>query len=182
MPASTGSMQPAQQLRFGSVCSGDAQRGIAASIEWHLRRNCSLSPAQLLAVYASLCVISLGTATYFWLHGATLVMPFAWAELLLLAIALAVYARHAVDGERITLQPGRLTVELLDGSRVERVEFVPQRVRVAVTQDAAALIELSEAGRTIAVGRHVRPELRAVLAEEFRSALRGAEGTTGSAA
>ena len=142
------------------------------SVEWLLKRNCSLSPKQLLAVYASLCVISLGIATYCWWNGATLVMPFAWVELLVVGAALLFYARHATDRERIALQPGRLTVEHLSGGHVERAEFLPERVRIEPRDDDRSLIELSGQGRMIAVGRYVRPELRRALAEEFRVALR----------
>jgi uncharacterized membrane protein len=141
-------------------------------IEWVLKRNCSLSPRQMLLVYASLCVISLGIATYFWFLGATLIMPFAWFELLVVGVALAFYARHAADVERIALRPGRLTVEHQNGGRVERAEFVPDWVRVEPRHDDRSLVELSGRGQAISVGRYVRPELRRALAEEFRAALR----------
>jgi uncharacterized membrane protein len=152
--------------------NSEPRENATVSIEWLLKRNCSLSPRQLLAVYASLCVISLGIATYFWSNGATLVMPFAWVELLAVGAALLFYARHAADRECIALQPGRLTVEHLSGGHVERAEFLPDRVRVEPRDDDRSLIELSGQGRMIAVGRYVRPELRRALAEEFRVALR----------
>lgn len=164
---------PPAHLKFGRVHVGDGCRDDAAvSVEWVLKRNCSMSPSQLFAVYASLCLISLGIATYFWVAGATLVMPFAWAELVLVGAALLFYARHAADRERIALQPGRLTVEHLNGGRVERAEFVPDWVRVEPQGDDRSLIELSGQGQVIAVGRYVRPELRWALAQEFRTALR----------
>ena len=154
-------------VRFGQVRARALPRGEAlVSVEWTLKRNCSLAPAQLLAVYASLCVISLGIATYCWAHGATLVMPFAGIELLLL------YARHAADREQITLRAGCLTVEHMNGGRVEHAEFLPDWVRVEPRSDDRSLIELSGQGRRIAVGRYVRPELRRALAEEFRNTLR----------
>ncbi|MBA2724027.1 MAG: DUF2244 domain-containing protein [Methylibium sp.] len=160
-------------LTFGQVHASDGRRDNAAiSVEWVLKRNCSLSPSQLLAVYASLCVISLGIATYFWVQGATLVMPFAWAEVLVFGVTLLFYARHAADRERIALQSGRLTVEHQNGGRVERAEFVSDWVRVEPQGNDRSLIELSGQGRVIAVGRYVRPELRRALAEEFRTALR----------
>ncbi|MBA3589366.1 DUF2244 domain-containing protein [Methylibium sp.] len=160
-------------LIFGQVHASDGRRDNAAiSVEWVLKRNCSLSPSQLLAVYASLCVISLGIATYFWVQGATLVMPFAWAEVLVFGVTLLLYARHAADRERIALQSGRLTVEHQNGGRVERAEFVSDWVRVEPQGNDRSLIELSGQGRVIAVGRYVRPELRRALAEEFRTALR----------
>lgn len=175
LPAPSGSTR----LRFGRVqaasdtpARGSDESKTGSSIEWLLKRNCSLRPQQLLAVYASLCVISLGIASYFWVNGATLVMPFAWAELLIVGAALVVYARHAADRELITLQSGRLVVEHLHGGRIERAEFQPDWVRVEPQLDDRSLIELSGQGHVIAVGRYVRPELRPALADEFRATFR----------
>ncbi len=150
-----------------------------SAAQWTLRRNCSLSPAQMLCVYASLCVISLGIATYFWLIGATLVMPFAWAEVLAFGAALLAYARHAGDFELITLERERLTVEHVCGSRVERCELVAPSVQVGQGRKTGALIGLSARGREVQVGRYVRPERRAALAEEFRFALRRSTAPSG---
>ena len=99
-------------------------------------------------------------------------MPFAWAELAALAVALLVYARHAADSESIRLQPGRLTVEHACGRHVNRVEFAPAWVRVEPEHGDRSLIELSGQGQRISVGRFVRPELRRQLADELRWALR----------
>ena len=75
-------------------------RARTSSLQWFLKRNCSVSPAQLAWVYASLCVVSLGIGVVFWFQGATLVMPFAWVELLVVGASFWVYARHATDGEK----------------------------------------------------------------------------------
>ena len=81
------------------------------AMQWLLKRNCSLAPRQLLWFYVVLSGLSLGIAVGFWLHGATLVMPFAGLEVLAIGVALLVYARHASDCESIRLQGGSLTVE-----------------------------------------------------------------------
>jgi uncharacterized membrane protein len=155
--------RPADGWRFGVPAAG--------GVEWTLKRNCSITPAQLLAAYGGLCVLSLGVAGFFWLQGARLVMPFAGCELLAVAAAMLAFARHAGDHERIALGDGRLLVETADGGRVERIEFAQDAVRVE-TGDGGSLIELSGRGERIAVGRHVRPELRPWLAAELRDALR----------
>jgi uncharacterized membrane protein len=141
-------------------------------VQWFLKRNCSLAPRQLLAFYASLCMLSLAIAGLFWIRGATLVMPFAGIELLAIGGALLVYARHAADSELIRLRSGRLTVRRVNGPRVEQVEFEPAWVRVEPESSDRSLIELSGQGRRISVGRFVRPELRRQLADELRWALR----------
>ena len=144
------------------------------NIHWFLQRNCSVSPVQLAWLYVSLCVLSLGIGTVFWWHGATLVLPFAWIELVAVGAAFVVYARHAADGERISLQGRQLVVELENAGRLERAEFDREWVRVEPSAADRSLIEVSGRGRSVNVGRFVRPELRPALAREIRKALRDA--------
>jgi uncharacterized membrane protein len=159
-------------FRFGQASSG---AGGEWSVEWKLKRNCSLAPRQLFGLYAVLCALSLAIASFFWWVGARMVMPFAWLELLGVGVALLAYARHAADGEAIALRDDRLTVEHASGNRRERVEFQPWWVRVEPETGDGSLVELSGQGRRIAVGRYVRPELRRQLADELRMALRHSE-------
>lgn len=142
------------------------------NIQWFLRRNCSVTPAQLARVYLSMCMVSLVISGFFWIQGATLVLPFAFFEMLMLGGAFFVYARHATDGERIVLQDGRLLVELECGGKLERSEFLGNWVRVEPGAYDKSLIELTGQGKTVRVGRFVRPELRPALAREIRLALR----------
>jgi uncharacterized membrane protein len=144
------------------------------AIQWQLRRNCSVTPAQLGWLYLSLCVVSLGIGVFFWVQGATLVLAFAGLEITLVGFAFLAYARHATDGEWISLQGTRLVVEKESAGRRERAEFSRQWVRVEPKSGDHSLIELSGQGRSIEVGRFVRPELRQVLAREIRRALRSA--------
>lgn len=144
------------------------------NLHWFLQRNCSVTPAQLAWVYASLCVVSVGIAGFFWSQGARLVAPFAGIELLAVGAAFLVYARHATDGERISLQGARLVVERETAGRLERSEFRREWVRVEPKVGDRSLIQVSAQGRSVDVGRFVRPELRPALASEIRMALRTA--------
>ena len=125
-------------------------------------------------MYLSLCAVSLSIGTVFWFQGAKLVLPFAWIELVAVGIAFAAYARHATDGETIRLAGSQLVVELENGGKLERAEFRREWVRVEPGAADNSLIELSAHGRSVRVGRYVRPELRSVLASEIRMALRSA--------
>jgi len=166
--ASRGLGSPAPAPRFAS--GTDAADG---SVRWQMKRNCSLAPRQLLAVYLSLCAVGLGIGALFWFHGAPYILPFAGAELLAVGVAIVVYARHAADQERLVLLPGRLSVACTLGRRTEEVDFAaPAWVRVEPAHRDGSLIELSGEGRRIVVGRFVRPELRPALADELRAALR----------
>jgi uncharacterized membrane protein len=143
-------------------------------IHWFLNRNCSVTPTQLGWLYASLCLVSLGIAALFWLKGAVLILPFAGLELAAVGAAFLAYARHAADGERISLEGRQLVVELERAGHLERAEFDRDWVRVEPSVDDRSLIELSGQGRRVSVGRFVRPELRLELAREIRRALREA--------
>jgi uncharacterized membrane protein len=116
----------------------------------------------------------LGIGLFFWFQGATLVLTFAGLELALVGVAFLAYARHATDGEWISLQGPHLVVELETAGRRERAEFARQWVRVEPKSGDHSLIELSGQGRSVEVGRFVRPEHRQALAREIRRALRSA--------
>lgn len=151
--------------RFASV-SGQG-------LQWLLRRNCSVTPAQLVWMYAGLCAVSLSIGLWFWQMGAPLVLGFAGIEIVAVGAALWVYARHALDGERIVLQGQSLVVEKAVGGRLERTELDIRSLTVEPCYGEHSLIALSARGRVINVGRFVRPELRPALARELRTALRG---------
>lgn len=152
------------------------------SIEWILKRNCSMAPQQLFGLFGGLCVLSMAIACFFWVQGAKLVMPFAWLELVAVGVALLVYTRHAADQERIALSSGSLMIQHTSGSITETVQFLPDWVTVEPVMGDESLIELSGQGQRIEVGRFVRPELRKQLASELRQAVRVARGRQHGAA
>ena len=137
-----------------------------------LRRNVSITPRQLLAAYGVLCALSVLVAVGFWWQGVVLVSVFTGLELLAVGFALLVVARHAGDRETIVLSGSELSVEQHVGPGVVRTAFRAEWVRVEPVADDGSLVELSGEGRSIRVGRHVRPELRVTLAQELRRALR----------
>jgi uncharacterized membrane protein len=154
--------------RFGRELKGPAPRGF----QWILPRNCSITPRQILKVYLSLCAVSLVIAWGFWLAGAPVVLVFAGLELVVVGMALALYARHAADRETITLSGRELAVEHRFGSNVEAARFRAEWVRVEPSAGDGSLVEVSGEGRSAQVGRYLRPEWRAQLAREIRVALR----------
>jgi uncharacterized membrane protein len=154
--------------RWGRMIESDG----APCVEWLLRRNCSMAPRQVFGFYLSLCAVSLAIALGFTWHGATPVLAFAGAELVLVGVALLVYARHAADQERIALLRGRLHVTTRRGTQTEAIDFRAAWVRVEPTAGDGSLVELSGDGQRIHVGRYVRAEWRQQLAQELRAALR----------
>ena len=171
---------PTSAFRFARVTpSGDDHGGGFSSVQWLLKRNCSTTPSQLGWLFASLCVVSLGIATFFWIQGARLIMPFAWLELTAVGFSFIVYARHARDGEKIVLEGTQLVVELETAGRTRRAEFNREWVRIEPKSRDGSLIEVSCQGRSVQVGRHLRPELRPALAREIRFALRACDSGAG---
>jgi uncharacterized membrane protein len=158
----------ARELPIGSGAGG------ASAWQWLLRRNCSVTPRQVLAVYFSLCVVSLSIGALFYAQGAPVVLAFAGLELLLVGLALWVFARHARDHDTLTLVGRTLQVEQRTGPHVERTEFSADWLSVEPAAGQGSLVELSGQGRRVRVGRFLRPELRAAFARELRSMLRRA--------
>jgi uncharacterized membrane protein len=163
VPASVGAW------RFGRALHAPGQAG---GVQWVLRRNCSLTPAQLGGFYLSMCAVSLIIATGFALNGAPVVLWFAGIELVLLAVALLVYARHAADADTVTLTGQMLTVEQSCGNACTTTQFRTAWLSVEPLHGDGSLIELAGQGQTVHIGRFLRPEARAEFSRELRAALR----------
>ena len=140
-------------------------------MSWELRRNVAVTPRQLATCFALLAGVSLGIGLVFWWQGAVYVLPFACVELLALAAAFLVYARHALDGERIWVQGGVLVVESRRAAATVRREFQRAWVRVESSGPSSTLIEICGQGQRVQVGRFVRSDLRRSLAKELQRAV-----------
>ena len=136
---------------------------------WRLKRHSAFTPAQLGWLYLSLCLACLGVAAYLWSQNASAVMACA---LLAVGAACVVYLRHCGDVEKIVLQGGQLVIELESAGRTQRAAFNREWVRIEPGGSDGSLIEVSGQGRSVRVGRHMRRELRPLLAREIRFALR----------
>jgi uncharacterized membrane protein len=141
-------------------------------LQWLLRRHGSITPQQLGGVFLSLCALSFLVAGYFLWYGAPYVAAFAGVELVAVGVAMLIYARHAGDRETITLVGRTLLVEQCVGNRVERADLAADWLAVEPAAGQGSLVQLSGRGRTVQVGRLLRPELRGAFAQELRQALR----------
>lgn len=154
--------------RFGVAEQGDS----GSVLRWRMRRNCSITPAQMMSVYLSLCGVSLAVAAMFFVNGAPYVLGFTSVELLAVGAALLVYARHATDREWLTLSGRRLEVEQVDGGQASRAAFRAEWLTVEPSGGQGSLIELAGQGQMVRVGRFLRPEQRSAFAQELRQAVR----------
>lgn len=155
-------------FQFATLSANPAKRE-GAVVLWRLKRHGSITPVQLVWLYLSLCLACLGMAGFLASPPATAVMTFA---LLALGTGFVAYSRHAGDAEKIVLQGGQLVIELETAGRTRRAAFNRNSVRVEPGHEDSSLIQVSGQGQRVQVGRHVRPELRLLLAREIRFALR----------
>ena len=130
-----------------------------------------MTPRQLAACFALIAFVSLTIGAFCWFQGAVLVLPFASLELLAVGIAFVVYARHALDGERIWLEGSVLVVESENAGEMVRREFQRAWVRIEQVAHGNAMIEICCHGQRVPVGRFIRNELRQRVAAELRLAL-----------
>jgi len=142
--------------------------------EWKLARNCSLSPRQVARAYAVLCCASGAIAVAFLLRGVWIILAFSCCELALVGLALLVYARHALDHERIALSAHCLLVECVQAGRHQQTCLDPLRTRVLENHGGGrhALLRLEAGGVQVEVGRFVTETRRRQVAAELRAALR----------
>lgn len=164
----------------GDGAARDACASGPAAFEFVLRRNCSLSPRGLIAVFSSLVVLSFAFGAGFAALGAWMILPFAGVELLALAAAFVVYAAHAVDGERVRVAGDVLTVEVTQGSRSWAHTFPTPSVRLVWEAEAAPgrrgwagqrRLYLVSRGHALEVARHLGAQRRAGFELEVRAAL-----------
>jgi uncharacterized membrane protein len=134
-----------------------------------LKRNCSISPVRLAGVFAALAAVVLAIGVAFALAGAWLVLPFAGLEAVALGVAYLAYARRAADYERIELQAGRLTVEVVEAQSLSRYEIEARRARVCLEKDE---VVLRGAGKELQLGRHLDAQRRAEFAAQLQRRLR----------
>lgn len=141
---------------------------------WELRRNCALTPRQLVLALCALCLPCLLIGLAFWLLGVPWVAPFAGLEALAVAAALVAYARHARDGESIAVEGDQLVWQRKHGQSVENGRADVRGLRLVQGREQGAAVELWCRGQRLEFGRYAAPTVRDRFAEEFTQALRQA--------
>jgi uncharacterized membrane protein len=146
--------------------------------ECTLQRNCSMTPRQVARAYGVLCTLSLAVALAFFLHGIWIVLAFSLLELGCVGLALLLYARHALDRERISLSSDCLLVECVQAEVRSQARLDPLWTRVLTGFEPSPgrprrhLITLESRGVRVEVGRFVNEAQRRQVARELRLALR----------
>ncbi len=141
------------------------------SRSWVLKRNCVMTPRQLLGAFGVLGAGSVAVSIPWALTGAWLVIPFMLIELTALAVAFLVYSRHVNDGERITLDEMKVRVDVTQGAKTETRELPRQWLRCGLEEGQRGLVRLRSPQAELLVGRFASPVGRERFYREFRSAL-----------
>jgi uncharacterized membrane protein len=139
--------------------------------EWLVRRNCSLTPRQTLAVWAALLALSLAVGLFFAVQGAWYVLAFSVLEMAAVTAAFVVYSRHATDSDRIVHENGMLFVEKMRGGRSSTIRLDTCWLRIVPPARRRDPIRLIARGITVEIGTWLPEEPRRALARELRKEL-----------
>jgi uncharacterized membrane protein len=142
-----------------------------AEREWTLKRNCSISPKQLMQAYSALCTASLAIAVFMTLRGAWYVLGFAVVELAAVGFAFLYYARHATDQEHIVLTDDWLLVELIQAGKARQYKLLRRWIKLVPQSAPQRLIGLESCGVQVKVGRFLSERKRQQLLLELRQEL-----------
>ena len=144
---------------------------MASEQEWILKRNCSITPRQMLLAYAALCSVSFAVGCFFTWHGAWYVMCFALLEMAAVGAAFLLFARHATDRERVALGEDCLLIEVIEAEQARQFRLDPRRARIESPAAYHRLIAIEQHGTRVEVGRFLTALKRQQFARELRSAL-----------
>lgn len=139
--------------------------------DWVIRRNCSITPRQLVLVYSALSTTCLLVASFFALRGAWYILGFAVLEIFAVGVAFFLFARHATDREHITLTDDCLLVELVQREEIRQYRLDPRTTRVEPPVVPGELIGLQSNGVKVEVGQFLTERNRREFVRELRNAL-----------
>jgi uncharacterized membrane protein len=139
---------------------------------WLFKKNCSFTPKQVFLFYIAQSTFSLLVAGGFLIQGIWQILPFTILELLVLAIALLIYARHALDYESITVNPNELIIETSYAGKFQSIHWNPDWVQLGRILTKNKLIELSYQGKKLEIGQFLHVSLREDFLHDLQQSLR----------
>ncbi len=140
--------------------AGDATR---PSLEIELVPNCSLTPRQALAFFASLCIVSFAIAGYFVAQGLWPVLPFAGLEMAVLGWALSASLKRRRYTQTITLTQDEVEVVTRDERGARSAAFPRHWARVRLVRARGwhpSRLVIESHGRSCEVGGLLTEEER----------------------
>jgi uncharacterized membrane protein len=136
-----------------------------------LAPHCSLTARGAALFFGLVCLVTVGIAAVFTVLGFWPVLPFAGAEMLLLAWALKVSMDRRLERESIDISESEIVVERSRGTP-QRVVFPRHWARVKIRRPNSPLhrgqLVIESHGRAHEVGKFLTEEERRQLAAELR--------------
>ena len=135
---------------------------------WQMRRNCALTPKQLLQFYIALVCLSLIVGIGFFLAGVWMIPVFTALELTAVTIGFLIYCRHALDCETIEIEGKRLLVKKFIGYREKVYEFNAQWAKIEPPLEGSKTFFITQSNLRVELGQFVRPEQQIPLIASVR--------------
>ena len=139
---------------------------------WQMRRNCALTPKQLLQFYIVLVCLSLTIALGFFLAGVWVIPIFTAVELAAVTLGFLIYCRHALDSETIEIDGKRLIVKKFIGYQERVYEFNSQWAKIEPPIEGAKVFYISQSNLRVELGQFLRLEQQMPLIAAVRAHLR----------
>lgn len=133
-----------------------------------MRRNCALTPKQLLQFYIVLVCLSLIVATGFFLAGVWMIPIFTALELCAVTLGFLIYCRHALDSETIEIDGKRLIIKKFIGYRESVYEFNAQWAKIEPPLEGAKVFHISQSNLRVELGQFLRLEQQIPLIAAVR--------------
>lgn len=142
------------------------------ALQWMFKKNCSFSPKQVGLFYLAQSIFSLLVACFFIWQDIWLILPFTLLELVVLAIALLIYAKHATDYESILLESGVLTIERSTAGKVTLFSANPQWLKITKELTKNKLIGIQYQGHITEFGRFIHLSQREAFKKQLELSLK----------
>lgn len=136
-----------------------------------MRRNCALTPKQLLKFYIVLVCISVTVATGFFLAGVWVILIFTTLELSAVTLGFLIYCRHALDCETIEINGKSLLVKKFIGYKEAVYEFNTQWAKIELPVEGSKVFHISQSNLRVELGQFLRPEQQIPLIAAVRAHL-----------
>ena len=135
---------------------------------WQMRRNCALTPQQLLWFYIALVCLSLIVGIGFFLAGVWMIPVFTTLELTAVTIGFLIYCRHALDCETIEIEGKRLLVKKFIGYRETVYEFNAQWAKIEPPLEGSKTFFITQSDLRVELGQFIRQEQQILLIASLR--------------
>jgi uncharacterized membrane protein len=138
---------------------------------WQMRRNCALTPKQLLQFYIVLVCLSVTVGMGFFLAGAWVIPIFTALELCAVTLGFLIYCRHALDCETIEIDGNSLIVRKFIGYKETVYEFNTQWAKIELPSEGAKVFHISQSNQRVELGQFLRQEQQMPLIAAVRARL-----------